>query len=684
MRLRTSAASVPESPEQAPDQLGVRGAPQERQVDLGGAGPAQDLAELQILERLARQGLGARGRDDEDRRRAPLLPLEDVEREGEGPEPPLHVVEAHQDGAAGRVALEGPPQDDVPLDGVREPHALRLGRHELDQGVALVGVGDRVGGEEGRDALGGLVRGQAHAGELAREHGPEAVDRTGDGAVDGLPHRPHAALVGPLGDPLREAALAAPRRAPDQHEGGPAVAGRLLQRPPDPVALVVTADQGDGAEAVQTEPGPDEVHRGRRRAGSAPGIGDDERGDLQPQGWVSTRSRVGPQGEPSRDGRHRPGRAVAEGRIARLVGGLEQVHGVHDRSLGQRDGGPELTEQGGRLGGVPRAVLRSLGEQQTEPVLELRGQLPARLEVRRVVDHVGLEQLRVAPREGRGPGRQGPREAPDAVEVGPGPVRSPPAEALLGGHVGRAPEHALLVGGPGDVRDAEVGEAEAPVRPVAVRQEHVAALDVAVQDAAGVRVGEGVEEGHEDAPQRGPGVGAGAGERAAGHELHDEVGAARGQLARGLGLGGLVDLAVVEDGDDAGVAQRRDGADLRPEGRDEVPVVRLVPPQDLDGDVQAGGSMHGPSHDAHAARAEDLVDLEGTQRRDRPGHARSWVRGRRRAPGSCPRAREPGPCRCRDRWTSPRCSRPSTRRSPRRRPGASPRRSAWPPPGRRT
>ena len=98
--------------------------------------------------------------------------------------------------------------------------------------------------------------------------------------------------------------------------------------------------------------------------------------------------------------------------------------------------------------------------------------------------------LAVVAVEGGAEGRQLVEGRPEAVDVGPGAER-PPAPGLLGAQVAEGPDHVAGLGQVAAVEEAgqaEVGDPEVAGR---VEQE-VRRLDVAMEDAQAVGVGEGL------------------------------------------------------------------------------------------------------------------------------------------------------------------------------------------------
>jgi hypothetical protein len=140
-----------------------------------------------------------------------------------------------------------------------------------------------------------------------------------------------------------------------------------------------------------------------------------------------------------------------------------------------------------------------------------------------------------------------------------------------------------------EVGEAEVGHA----RLAGGVDEDVRGLEVAVDDALGVRVRERLGDAREDAhalaevePLHG------VRERAAFDELHDEVGEA-------------VDVARVVDGDDARVAEARGGMGLAPEALDDLGLVLVRAAENLHGDGPVELAVAAAIDDGHRA-APDL------------------------------------------------------------------------------
>jgi hypothetical protein len=201
----------------------------------------------------------------------------------------------------------------------------------------------------------------------------------------------------------------------------------------------------------------------------------------------------------------------------------------------------------------------------------------------------------------------GPEEhESDGVEVGSG-RQVGVAAGLLGGHEegrsddasGRGEVFALalvVVGG-----DAEVDDFGVRVSVGVARQEDVAGLDVAVNDAARVGVGEAGEELLEDLADLGEGELLAAehvGERDAFDELHGEV-----ELPV---FGG----AEVEDHGDVGVAKRGDRAAFTDEALTDPLVAGEVGAEHLERDGPVERLLDGLEDGSCAAGADDRCDAE--------------------------------------------------------------------------
>jgi len=151
---------------------------------------------------------------------------------------------------------------------------------------------------------------------------------------------------------------------------------------------------------------------------------------------------------------------------------------------------------------------------------------------------------------------------------------------------GRAPVHGL--------GEAEVDHLDVP----GGGQHHVLRLEVAVDDALGVGLGEALHDldrqlerpvGGERSP------GEGGGEGLAAHQLHRDEGRPFG----------LVDL--VDDGE-GGMGERSRGAGLLPEPAREVRIRHRVG-EDLEGHLAPEACVPGAVDDAHAPPAQLLEDL---------------------------------------------------------------------------
>ena len=249
---------------------------------------------------------------------------------------------------------------------------------------------------------------------------------------------------------------------------------------------------------------------------------------------------------------------------------------------------------------------------------------PGRQRLRLVLDDRSEGLDRGLSLEGRAPGHHLVEHRAEGELVGAVVHRTP--ARLLGRHVpDRAHDDARGgVGRPQDVgpgrhlRDvlagrplvtaavaAQLGEAEVEDLHVAVaRQHHVLGLEVAVDDAGGVRAGEPVGQlagDVEHLPGRQRELGANqVAQRRAVHELHD----GEGQPGR---------LADLVDGDDVGVVEGRGRAGLLGESTEAVRDRGEGLGQELDGDVAAEVEVPRTVDLAHAPRAqlvEELVPAE--------------------------------------------------------------------------
>jgi hypothetical protein len=207
------------------------------------------------------------------------------------------------------------------------------------------------------------------------------------------------------------------------------------------------------------------------------------------------------------------------------------------------------------------------------------------------------------------PAQQLVQDDAEGVDVGAAVDRRPldlfGGQVLGGAERGVGARQVEPVGGLGD---AEVGDEHAPVD----GEQHVGRLDVAVHDAGGVGLGEGV--GHLGDDGRGvdgrqlPAPVELRPQRVAADQLHDD------------GLVAVVGDGVV-DGDDRRVGQAGGGQGLAAEARDERVVGREVRVQQLDGHrpgqhlvgrLPDGG--HAPGRDALAeavAPAEQPARFQG-------------------------------------------------------------------------
>jgi hypothetical protein len=135
-------------------------------------------------------------------------------------------------------------------------------------------------------------------------------------------------------------------------------------------------------------------------------------------------------------------------------------------------------------------------------------------------------------------------------------------------------------------------------------EHRVVGLEVAVDDAGGVglrkRAGDGAD--HRD---RGPHA-----ERSV--ALHPLAEALTVEQLHGDEEGAVVILSEVVEGDDVGVLQLADGSRLLDEALHRQVVVGQHRADALEGDLPAKGLLHRHVHRAHAAEAEQRLDLVAT------------------------------------------------------------------------
>ena len=589
-----------------------------------GPGVVEDAVHEVPRGRARHHGVPPQGPEHQDRRRLHALPIEQVGGELERVVAPLEVVEEQEDGESAGLPLEHPPHEHVALAGRREsdpgrpglPLLLGAGGDDLREGGHLVGVVDPVALEQLLDAIGRLDAVEPGRPERAPDHGAEPVGGAVEVRVGRLEHRHRAELVGALGDPLDQAGLAEARAALEQDHPGDAVAAKLTERPPDPVALGPAPDQGHGPQPVQREAGADDVHRAARRGRALPRAGErDQRpGRARDRGHLPAREGVEVGGGVEGDRRRLPVGADPGELVGRRRGVVGEGGGDRrDRAVVHR-----LAEVAQVVGGHRGPLVASAGlllEEPQQPVLQPVGDGEARQEGRRLAEEVGLDHgLEIGLHEGQLAGDEAPREAADGVQIRPRPVVPPAPRELLRGHVLHGAREVFAETGPAPLVDgvgrAEVGELDARPGVVGAGQEHVGGLDVPVDHAPGVRVGEGVQHPQADRLELLPPGDHGAAERPPGRELHDEVRGPRLQAAL-RGRGRLVgDGPVVEHQDDPRVIEPGHGPDLVVEGVLLAPVSELLGGHHLDRHRRALRDVLALPHLAHAAAADRRVQDE--------------------------------------------------------------------------
>jgi len=290
----------------------------------------------------------------------------------------------------------------------------------------------------------------------------------------------------------------------------------------------------------------------------------------------------------------RRGGAEDDARDAQLVRGDGRRHP-------DRQGPARLAERAqlvGERGGVGGAVLGLLREQPGHEGLELTGYVVANAAQRGggLEEHL-REDGELTAAERRVSGETAEHDRAERVDVG-ARVDRPPAH-LLGRHVrGRPDEHAGGgdLGGHGSARDAEVEQLDG-VEPVA-DEEQVRGLQVAVDDAAGVRgcerVGDAARDRERLGDAEGPVIAEALRQVPAVQPLHRQV-------ARAVGH-----HAVVEVPHDALVVDRRQDDRLPGEALD----VRVGGRDELDGDRRARRAVTRAIDVPHPACARERDELE--------------------------------------------------------------------------
>ncbi len=311
----------------------------------------------------------------------------------------------------------------------------------------------------------------------------------------------------------------------------------------------------------------------------------------------------------------RIGRGIGERGV--VVGARADQHDAQHAALGRRQRATqrrhrellagrgvdraERFEQCREVRTVARAVSWLFRERARDELVELHRQLrPQLVDVRRVLEQDLREHGHHVVADERAASRQALEQ--HAAEREHVRARSDIALAarLLRRHVAGRADHdagarreAIAVG---DARDAEVEQLHAIE--LVVRQEQVRRLDVAMHDAAFVRGAErfGDPPHQRDALAAGqPLVPHAVIERLAVEPLHREP-----QLAR-------VRAAVGDVAHDAGMAQRREHADL---AREAFGVIDRGRAQHLDRDGFSGLSIDRAKHRTHPARARHPFELE--------------------------------------------------------------------------
>ncbi len=517
-----------------------------------------------------RQGLFPDGQENAERRRRSPRPVQDPADELQRLQPVVGVVEDQDHGPVEAQAHEDAAHQREPLRGALEPHGRQVGepvvlvpgrRDQLEHRPHV----DRVVGrrEQGQKPLPQRRPVQPHAAEVAGEHRREPVVGAGGRPVQRLQRGRDPRFGGRLRQPLREpggphaggaAKQADPRAAPLEHR---------LEGLPQGGPLGLPVDQGERAEAEQAGPrGLDLGRRARHRGGGS-----------------------GPK-----ELRHRSPTA--------LLGGAPVVF----------DGEQAVRRR--RRRAVP--IRGVLAHESPQPGRQAAGHgLPGHERGRLLGQLREVHTLARERSERRRRRREGPGGAAQRVQIRPRPEVAPAAVDLLRRHVGRR-AHDQLVGGLGELPVQGVSQpevAQPQVAGAAGAQQHVARLEIAVDDAARVSVIEGAQQGEQAVPQRRPREATPvAVERAARGELHHEVGASGGQPLDAAG-----EPAVVVRPDDRRMVQGCHRPHLFAEGVPEDRIAGGLGRQHLDRHVPPPGGVLGPPDLAHAAPTDRFVQQQAAK-----------------------------------------------------------------------
>jgi hypothetical protein len=285
------------------------------------------------------------------------------------------------------------------------------------------------------------------------------------------------------------------------------------------------------------------------------------------------------------------------------------------RELAPRRGGrglprEEAVEVAEDLPHVLRAASGVLLEHAGDDLEEAGGERALRRRRRRVPGEDRLDELdRVAPLERPSAREHLVEQDAEGEDVAARVDRVAPG--LLGRHVGERPHDRALEGAVAPAprggvrvpRRREAGEAEVEhLHETALGQHDVAGLDVPVDDAVLVRVGEGLRHlprnGHQGRRLQAPAL-EHLGERPAPHVLHRDVGDIRPVA---LPFPHVVDdghVGMVEGRGDPGLAQETSG---------RLGVTRVLAGQHLQGDEAVQARVLGQPDLAHRAGAERLPE----------------------------------------------------------------------------